>query len=441
MSLVAQTELSTMRKVIPILPLALLLQACGTTNPGDAAGITYRLPRTDAKVTLSIDVLDCHYKDPKAADPKKTPDLGLQLKASLKVDAVAGARDEAFHVNGADLNSSTIKRSLTIGVDDNGVISNINSTSTDQRAVIFGNVAKIGVTLVGTLAAPAGAESTPVIICNKNTENALANLKAAESAMNSAKLNATSSANRNSTITDTQKKINALAQLIAGYKATLHRDVPGEIEIDELTSDDKKVEVEFDKSVLSELFDTAYVGRGHKNPDEGITKESVKLFNASASLESDTSPSNAVNIEKESSLKKCEQAIVLPNARTRTLVVETTGSLFEKKKLHKSLPVSQLNPNSSLCLSTTFGENRTISLKMDKFGRVTELIWVSDAQLANITSAIAGTAPDVGTTYEGVRDLGVARDKLELTRLQTEQSLRKARQCQAILDAGGTQCP
>lgn len=416
-----------MPRTIIILLFSSLLQACGTTQPGDAAGITYHLPKTHAKISLSIDVLKCDRTRP-----------GVTIESSLSVDAVAHARKELYSVAGSDLNSSTIKRSLTISVDDNGVISSINSANSDQRAAIIGNLVKIGATAVAAIyGAVPDPKAEPTLGCSEKAAMAYANLEAAQTALSRLPLSAPG---KHAIWVDTQKQVDALATLIAGYKSVLHKDLSREIDITKLDSSD--IDVEFPREALSELFNT--YSAGSKTYIKGITDDSIKLFTVTASLKRDAPPSNALSNVSDNSLKACRQSILLPNAGTSTITATPTGSIFKTRKVEtvsKSLPTSQLYPDRTLCLSTRFGENRTVSLKLDKFGRVTEFMWVSDAQLANITAAVAGVAPDASATYEGIRDIGVARDKAELTRLQTEQSLRKARQCQAILDAGGTQCP
>src|SRR6476620_6526895 len=112
-------------------------QGCAT-NPGNAAGVVYRFPRTDATVTVSVDISKCDT---------------LTLDASVTIDAVAGTRDDGWvQVPGSALSSYFTARTLKIMVDDNFVISSINSVATDKTAQIVGDVIKIATSFVGVTA-------------------------------------------------------------------------------------------------------------------------------------------------------------------------------------------------------------------------------------------------------------------------------------------------
>ena len=103
--------------------------------------------------------------------------------------------------------------------------------------------------------------------------------------------------------------------------------------------------------------------------------------------------------------------------------------------------VSQIGADGTLCISAGFGENRAMGLKFDKFGQVTEFSWSADSRAANITSALAGSASDASSIISKLAPSELTREKSELDELTTENSLLLARQCKAVLDAGGTSCP
>lgn len=400
----------------------LFLQACASTNPGGAADIDYRFPRTDAKVTLSIDVTQClgdQHQDQVLVD------------STLKVDAVAGVQQGYWHVPGAYLSSNVTKRGLVIDVDDNGVISSINSTSTDQSTVILGDAVKLIATTAGGLAA---AKDKAVLQCKEKTKRALENLTSLTAKLDAERVTSWTQNGRNAA-SEAQKRINALASMIATTKESLRRDVIADVTLDKI---DAPLKVEFDQSTLDELFDVGYFGKKPVKEDDKY----YRFFGADAMLTLVAKGNVALRGRRPSDPNKCEQAIVLPNAQPVTLMLTPRGSRFKanQKAVSKAFYASQFAQNRELCITAGFGENRTVALKLDKFGRTTEFDWTSDARAANITSALSGAAPDVASTYKTLHDWGLAKKKSELDELATEQSLRKARLCQATLDAGGTSC-
>jgi hypothetical protein len=145
-------------------------------------------------------------------------------------------------------------------------------------------------------------------------------------------------------------------------------------------------------------------------------------------------------------LATCEQWMLIPPARPVKVVLVPSGEIVVgaletgEKTIAATVPAAQLGDAAKLYLSATFGENRTVGLKFDKFGRRTEFVWSAEATAANATSALTGVAADASKIVTTLEGRSLAADKLELNRLTTEQNLRKARACQALLDAGATSC-
>ena len=151
-----------------LLVSALLVLSSCATNPENAAEVRYRLPRTDAAVTLAYDVKQC-------VDPQFKVDE-VVLDATLRIDASAGAREKIFYVAARDLVSGTTQREFTIGIDDNGVIQSVNSTATDQKAAVLANIARIAGTVVGAGAATTSRRTpanTDDLRCTDETKLAL----------------------------------------------------------------------------------------------------------------------------------------------------------------------------------------------------------------------------------------------------------------------------
>ncbi|MBN3756055.1 hypothetical protein G3N95_24145 [Paraburkholderia sp. Tr-20389] len=412
-----------MMRIALAAPIVVLLHACTSTDPGSAAGIDYHFPRTDVKVTLGVDVTQC--------DPK------VEVELSLKADAVASADTTSRHrIDGAQLLSSVTKRGLTIDVDDNGVISSVNMTATDQGTVILGSAVKLISTVVGGVTLFDLNTGNVKFTCKTDTRSALQQLQHAKRELADVKQASLTSGKGQSAI-DTQKKINALASMIASLKEALHRDLTATVD-PKVVADKGTYDVPFGFKPLDELLDPEPMNNmAAILNDTDAQTEVAHSFGIEASL-----ASPPASITDSTIAGNCDQSIWMPDAVPVTM--KFTSSMKDRKvekEVSVDLYASQLSPKGRpLCISAGFGENRVVGLKLDKFGRVTEFTWTSDARAANVAAAFAGAAPDATSAYKSIRDAGISKDKAELDKLTTEQALRKARQCQAILDAGGTSC-
>lgn len=295
-----------------MMTLALLaLSACATTNPQSGAGISYRMPRTDAKITMGMDVTAC------------APDL--MIATSLKIDAVAGVRDQVFHVSGADLSSSATKRSLTITTDENGVISGVNATATDQQAVILGNIVKIAATAATFAAAPG---DVPVVQCSAETKENLATVVAARTQISALRTGLQTSADPEGD----QKKINALAGVLATAKAALHADVTGTVKIEPAILGQANAKgVEFDWTPVTALLETAYVGPSGKKPVSGINDDGAKSLLVTAYYIALAKPDNALGGEIRTSQEDCRQWVTVPSSEYVNLVLLRPGTLVKER--------------------------------------------------------------------------------------------------------------
>jgi hypothetical protein len=387
----------------------LLVQACATTNPGSSAGIDYRLPRTDVAVTLGIDVTHC------------TP---LAIDATLGIDAIAGAQDAYWHIPGSALSSFFTQRALTVEVDDNGVISSINDTATDMRTAMLGDVVKLVATLAALPGVARATTRTPraavPLDCKDDTKDALAVVGGLESRL--AQLQQEAPKSRNPVAA--RKNIDAVAAMLVSARSMLHQDVAVTVQPEAIPAVGQyPLVLDLDRDALGQIFDH-------------VDDDSVRALNVYAWATEIADPTNTFPAKPTSS---CEQAIVLPYAKPVKITLWPAGDLFAAHtEVSQTIYASQLGGTRDLCISAGFGENRTVSLKMDKFGRVSEFTWNSDARGANITGALAGAAPDVASAVTAIRDRKVNKEKQELDRINTEIQLRQARECLAKLQAGSS---
>lgn len=410
-------------RLFAILPVITLLQACATTNPGTAAGIYYRMPRTDALVTLTLDVEAC------------TP--RLKVESGLKIDPVAGLREGLWHVSGEELASAMKKRSLTIDVDDNGLITGVNATTADQTAAVLGSIIKIAA--IAATFAQDNPESSPVIICSAATQTNLALTTALPTQINQIKAGLATSPKPE----DDQKRIDALAAQLVAAKAALHVETTAKLKLETTMSGTANAKpLEFDLTPLKDVFTTGFVGTNPKQSIPGIDNSAkpgllVKAYYVPVELK------NGLNGGNTSGVETCKMTITVPATQNVKVMLDHSGSIVRGNgaEVSQLLPASQLGTDGLLCLSAGFGENRTLGLKFDKYGRTSEFSYSAESRATTVAGALAGAAPDASTFVKTLQGRKLADDKAELDRLTTEQSLAKARACQQLLDAGASSCP
>jgi hypothetical protein len=400
----------------------LCLPACATTNPGDAAGIDYRLPRTDAAVTLGLDITGC------------SP---LTVDYSLKIDPVAGAQDDYIHIPGSALVSKVTQTALTVSVDDNDVISSINAGATDKRAQILADVVKIaaaiapiaiGIAGPSIARTPGPAPAPPpgaTLDCASATTSKLQAVGTLKTHLDKLKTQALTSSNPSAV----QKDIDAVAALLVAARNDVHVDVKFTVKPEDLPVTPPK-ELEFDPDAQTALGKLL-------QPINPTTLKALALQATLAPIKISTSvPKPAIE-----TLASCDQTIPMPYAKPVSMKVSPTGALFTDKSdvtqtLHASQKIGALGATRDYCVSAGLGESRTVGLTLDKFGRVTTLTWNADASAANVSSALAGSASDLATLL--ALDPKALRTKAELDKLSNENALRQAQQCKAKLDAGGS---
>lgn len=420
---------SIMLKIATVLsPMLIFLQACGTTDPGNGAGISYQLPRTDAKVTLSADILDC--TNPIRADSKFT------------IAAEAGVQNELYNLSGAILDSNSTKRNLSITTYDNNVISSINSSNTDQKSTIIGSTIKIisSAATAGLLGSKPQIDS-PILKCQPAISNAINTIVALKKLNDNDQTNLASA----KSFINLQKTIDARALKIANLKAELHMEQTVSIPLEEPQLIIDKYDIRWNVEKLQKYFDIEYIRPSYTRTSDEKSEDLLRFFSAKAfsSFYDSKKASSESEIPK---VNECTQAILVPNTKAVKFTLEPTGKFFiplgnqPRRTASEVMYAAQLATPSLLCISTRFGESRIIGLKYDKFGRTSEFTWSSDSRLANSTSAIAGFASDSGSTIKTLRGSNLAADKAELDELNTKRALEKARQCDAIIEAGGSTC-
>jgi hypothetical protein len=415
-----------------LLALMLLILVGCATDPGHGARLQYRLPATEVGLALGVDVVGC--KNGQAS-----------FDTSLSISANAKAGDVVYYVDGRDLQSAVTKRSLTIDVDDNQVITSVNSITTDQKAAIAGGVVKIAAGVAGVAFGAKGGV-VRALACSPTTAEQLVTLESLKKTISSLQGKLPTSSDP----ANLQKQIDALATQVAGIKSALHKDLIAKLKMTTASG----VEVaQFDYKPLEGLL----VATTNGDPPTVAELDEAFSVHVEYGLDELYAPSshakpnnkfvNGLHGASGGSVESCDVHMTVPSVQYISVAPSAMGLAFKKnlndppKRLPaKTIPAAQFDDTAWICLSAATGESRTISMKFDKFGQTTELSWAADAQAGNIASAISGATSDASALYKSASGRKLADEKDELDQLQTSQNLRKARICQAALDAGASTC-
>ncbi|MCP4896621.1 MAG: hypothetical protein GY906_06550 [bacterium] len=421
--------------IILLLPLTVISSGCATTEPGSSAGMTYAHPRTDGLVTVGVVLKECGET---LARTKFDVDVKMVSKAGKD-------STRTYHLSGSDLASYSIKRGLTIGVDDNGVIKSINSENSNRTAAIISNVIKTGATLVPSMVA------TEVTICKPEAKNAVDEANTLKDKIASLK----ASINSGSTPDQIEKNIKTInrfaAELAALRTGILRVDTKGTFKSDLKNGEQAIPEsgictgtdgIPLDTKPFEKWFDPTFV----------TSTVFTDHFKITGCVTENAAPARVIPLVEKSTGRRrdCELQIELPNPASIKAQLTLVGPVYPRVPgsnapapgPNMTMHAAQLNSTGTLCLDVGFGESRTVGMKFDSFGRKTEFTWNSEARGEAISGAIAGYASGltgIADSLEGTSEL--AAQKEEIDRLKTQKTLNELRQCEAIIEAGGYECP
>ena len=356
-------------------------------------------------ITVGIDVKQC---------------VPIHLDTSLRIDAIAGAQESYWRISGSALYSPFTTRAITVSVDENDVISSVNATATDKRTAILGDIIKIAAIIAPVVLIHGPAPPVKHLACTSETVSKVQRAKDLEGKLASL---LAQSANAPNSVT-IQQEIDAVAAMLASARAEVHVEVTAKVQPEKVPSSGEYT-LDLDRDALSKVFTP-------------VDDETVKDLKVVASIER-VSPTKVPTAKAGAGQNACDQSIPLPDAQPIKLIVKPKGTAFinpSDVSQTQTLYVSQLSDPVPLCISAGFGENRTVSLTLDKFGRVTQFTWNSDATVANVSSAFAGASSDIATLL--TLDPAALRTKAELDRVSNENQLIQALQCSAKLKAGGS---
>jgi len=392
----------------------LLLSGCAHgLFAGDAAAISYHLPRTVAVATLSATLTDCGVTGPQA-----------EATLTLAADAEAGPQRAIW---GSQLASARVARELTVETFDSGIIKSVNSTVVDMTPEIIGNVLKIALG-AATMAATAGP---PVPECQISVKSALKRAKVLTEQITALR-DTQSKWNRGGKISDPaayQKVLAALTDELAALRAgPLRIDVVARVPLPD-NSDLGQGGLPIQWPI--EPFGKFFVDPTREQIDAAFP---ARLF-ATARL--------APFVDPQSPAAVCATGMKLPGPAHATLFLRGGQAIGEPGLGSTvSVPVQQWGTERTLCFDTGFGGNRTVQVDYDRFGRTTKLVWNSKATGVAASAAFAGYGEQLGGFIKAHKGASaVERQKAEIDSLETLQKLNRLRACQEILARGGSTCP
>lgn len=403
--------------------------ACATTDPYRGASIDYRLPRTDATVTVGLNLRSC---------------APFKVDADIGVVPEAGAQTGIYRLSGEDLASASIKRDVAVSLSEAGVILGVNTVNVDKTPEIIGNVLKTAGTIASTMAPGAAITrpsepppTPPPLACTQEVEDALTRANWLRSEIK--QLRAASTQPPGARDPAVAKAINRYAREYAALEEGLLRvDTTGEIKLDRTPSDATRIPataLEMDWEPFQKWFE-------RPSPADVQAQEAqlAKTFGMiwQAELLPNATPLSQPVLPKPKSLRQCGFAMAVPAVASVRVEVSEAGTALPDIDLKKVLPAAQWAEAGKLCLDVGFGESRSVALDFDKYGRTTEFAWSSDATAATVTGAVAGYATEVEglvATLEGPDDL--TKKKAEIDEIETDQKLEELRRCKRIREAGG----
>ncbi|MGR4877054.1 hypothetical protein [Pseudoxanthomonas sp. LARHCG66] len=434
----------------------LALCGCATARPeqpkNTASYIDYQLPVTNAQIALNLVLTSCNPVEAKAEVsiiPMVTP---------------TPFAEHRFRVNGEDLRSYTKKQDLKIELHPVGSIKSINSSTEDRTAAIVGNVLKIVAPIVGA----AGSKPTAQA-CNDTTKEALVRYGSLTSDISDLRKSMVGAKDPAAT----QKKIDAFAaeaalirtellSLTLTRQIELYRTVyvpPAGTPARTDTASDRPKNVGGERirwsrqdlkkwftvpgsdTMTADWFSIGWCLRGDDVPGNAACSaiQFDQIFDNSV-----PEVRTAAKISCDIADAKCPTTLVFrePVAAKLTVISLDSSLKSDLTPLAKApMAMAQWGEVTYLPLTVGFGQARNLSLSLDEFGRRSTFGWTSNAQMEGITGGALGVVESAAALRASRESADLKSMKAEADELQMQLTLNKLRNCKAVIDAGGYNCP
>lgn len=415
--------------------LSVAIAGCASTDPGSGAAIQYRLPETKASAVLTLAMVKCPDKN----------GAGMELEPSLAIVAKASAGDDLHVIYARDLASVRTKRTLTVNVDDNGVISGINSEVEDRTAAIIANVASTAVKVAAIALAPdidGGNGAQSKLTCKDDFEDIVeraSDLKEIVETLQIELAKADAAASRK----ELREEIDAVAFEIARLRTgPLSKAVVANIPLTLADGAAQDLVFKYD-GLLEDWFNAPALittDGAIPNPNPPTEQERMDAFFGVRLTINDVT---AHPVQAKAAKDNCKFKIAVPAQTKVTIKLKPSGeALADVGEKAATIPVAQRGGDEFVCLSARFAESRSMNMAFNAFGERKSLTWSSGARGEAISGAVASLAESGGTVtslFDEPSEL--ERQKALIGEVDTRLKYNAAKLCEEAAKAGATSCP
>jgi hypothetical protein len=413
------------------------LAAKPAAKSADFEALRYQLPASKISAKLSLTLEDCG--------------TAPRVSGEVQLAAEADAAPDVFVLRTSQLESARIKRTLNITLHDTGAIATINSATEDRTGAIFGNIVKFLANIAGAVfGVPVGGAASlapPASRCNDTARAALARVANIERLIG--ELRSKPGASDPKLASERSKAIDDLAHERAALRVDiLHVDVTAPLDLSKLALAPVDPAHPGQRWIATLPVKTKTIAQAwlpsRASPPAMTASWIVTLPEAKAPKIAGAQPADECRhaVTEQSYPAICFvtpiDATFAATLASADLVTKKDGSAISFDA-DESLPVPQWGTLQYLPLTAGFGSNREMSLTLDKFGRVSEMKWTSQARAETVTAGLAGLAAQASALAGANNHL--AEQKSEIEELTTQQQLNKLRACREILAVGGYTCP
>jgi hypothetical protein len=391
--------------------------------------LNYRLPETAVGGTLSLTLEECGSS--------------LTVSGEFALKAEAGAAGPVFTLTPRDLEGFRTKRTLNIALHDSGTIATINSSNADRTGAILGNVVKFAASVAGAffgVGVPKASLAGGQTICSKAVEAALHRVRQIDDLI--VTLRGQSLPQDPSDYSKNVRMIDRLIVERQGLRSgLLHVDLEAPFDLAAAApagADSVGGTVQVDLKPIAKAWLKGTVPAGQAISVEWKAALPPGLSGVPAQAPAQTCQDELAQAGRARMICLVDPARVRFSATAKATGLQWIGG-SPQLEAKKTFPVAQWGTLQRLLLNAKLGSAREVSLTLDKFGRVSDMKWNSEARGENLTGSAATLAGQIQGIASANSDL--AQQKAEIEELTTQQSLNRLRACRDILSRGGSKCP
>lgn len=390
----------------------------GASPPADS--IEYALANTHVRVGIEMVLEAC----PTAIQriPRVRPTI------TITPVPVAGRR---YRISGNDLRSFLQRREVALGLYDNGTIKSIGAAASDRTGAILGNIIRIGTAAAGLGIGMPGFNaiaidpSVPRIpACNAASSAAVAERQRLRQRVSQLRQEL-----QNTTEPVRLSELRAAVTAIAGHIVDLETN---ELRISltrtiEPPEPGNATSVELGDSDLSKWF---------VNMDAGF----LSAFHLP--LQFARAPEGSGDFA-DAPMPRAPFIALREPAPAVVSIQQPANSVWRGSTISGStrvpMLIGQWGGISYYPLRAGLFRGRSLKVELDQFGRRTSIDLNSEAGGEAVTAAIAGVGDSLLAYHNATSEM--RQQQLRTQELEVEQKYNRLLRCQAIIEAGGYECP